>query len=71
MKIVFDVPDTVAETLKIVAKRCAREESTHGPLTVKAMFAMLAEDLAMTETRPGSWEAANMVQVFTSHGYSI
>lgn len=71
MKIAFDVPDIVAETLIIVAKRCAREESTHGPLTLESMFEMLAEDLAMTETRPGSWEAANMSQVFTSHGYSI
>lgn len=71
MKIAFDVPDSLAETLKIVAKRCARDESTHGKLTVESMFEMLAEDLAMTETRPGSWEAANMMQVFTSHGYSI
>ena len=71
MKIIFDVPDAVAATLKIVAERCVREDSTHGPLTVESLFEMLAEDIAMTETRPGSWEAANMMQVFTSHGYSI
>lgn len=71
MQIIFDVPDSVAETLKTVAERCATEESTHGPLTIQEMFEMLAEDIAMTETRPGSWEASNMMQVFTSHGYSI
>ncbi len=71
MQIAFEVPGTVAATLKIVAERCTTAASTHGPLTVEDMFGMLAEDLAMTETRPGSWEAANMMQIFTSHGYSI
>lgn len=71
MKITFEVPETLADTLKIVAERCATEASTHVPLSVEKMFEMLAEDLAMTEIRPGSWEAANMMQAFTAHGYSI
>jgi hypothetical protein len=32
---------------------------------------MLAEDLGMVLTRPGSWEGTNMAQVLTSHGYEI
>lgn len=69
MKIVFEVPDHVAENLKTVVQRCAREESTHGILTLKSLFEMLAEDVAMMESRPGSWEGSNMTTVFISHGY--
>jgi len=49
-----------------------REERgcTHGPLTVAGLLAMLAEDVGMVETRPGCWEASNMAQVLTSHGYN-
>lgn len=71
MKIAFDVPDAVAETLRMVVEKCATEASTHGPLTLPEMFQMIAEDIALTETRPGSWEAVNMAHVFTSHGYNI
>lgn len=43
--------------------------TTHGKLDVPKLLVMLAEDAAMTNTRPGSWEAANMQQVLDSHGY--
>jgi hypothetical protein len=43
--------------------------TTHGKLDVPRLLAMLAEDAAMTNTRPGSWEGANMQQVLESHGY--
>lgn len=43
--------------------------TTHGKLDVPGLLAMLAEDAAMTNTRPGSWEGANMQQVLDSHGY--
>lgn len=43
--------------------------TTHGKLDVPRLLAMLAEDVAMTNTRPGSWEGANMQQVLDSHGY--
>lgn len=54
------------------ASRQVREEQacTHGPLTVSGLFAMLAEDVGMVETRPGCWEASNMAQVLASHGYN-
>jgi hypothetical protein len=43
--------------------------TTHGKLDIPKLFAMLAEDAAMTVTRPGCWEAANFQQVLDSHGY--
>ncbi|TAA36378.1 hypothetical protein EAT51_19955 [Pseudoxanthomonas winnipegensis] len=43
---------------------------THGLLTVAGALEMLAEDLGMVETRPGSWEGSNMSQVLASHGYN-
>jgi hypothetical protein len=43
---------------------------THGLLTVAGTLAMLAEDVGMVWTRPGSWEGSNMAQVFSSHGYN-
>lgn len=42
---------------------------THGLLTVAGALEMLAEDLGMVESRPGSWEGSNMAQVLASHGY--
>jgi len=46
-----------------------RGATTHGKLDVPKLLLMLAEDVAMTNTRPGSWEGANMQQVLDSHGY--
>lgn len=43
---------------------------THGLLTVAGTLAMLAEDVGMVWTRPGSWEGSNMAQVLSSHGYN-
>ena len=43
--------------------------TTHGKLDVPKLLLMLAEDAAMTNTRPSSWEGANMQQVLDSHGY--
>jgi|GEM_PF-3175001 len=44
-------------------------ETTHGSMTVPTLLAMLAEDAAMTNSRPGSWEGSSMQQVLDSHGY--
>jgi hypothetical protein len=43
--------------------------SSHGRLTVSSLLSMLAQDAAMTNSRPGSWEGSNMQQVLDSHGY--
>jgi hypothetical protein len=44
---------------------------THGPLTVETLIEMLLDDVIMTTTRPGCWEASNMAQVLISHGYKV
>jgi hypothetical protein len=43
--------------------------STHGPLDMKKLTAMLLHDVALMVRRPGSWEGANMRTVMESHGY--
>lgn len=45
--------------------------TTHGALDVKTLLAMLAEDAAMTHSRPSSWEGSSMLQVLASHGYQL
>lgn len=44
--------------------------NSHGKLTVKTAVEMIVEDLGLVESRPGSWEGANMAQVLSSHGYT-
>ncbi|WP_296948441.1 hypothetical protein [uncultured Massilia sp.] len=61
--------------LLAVVNRCNRADNknhgatTHGKLDVPKLIAMLAEDAAMTHSRPGSWEGANLLRVLDSHGY--
>ncbi|BBU33452.1 hypothetical protein BTHE68_71860 (plasmid) [Burkholderia sp. THE68] len=77
VKIELDLPDDVYTGLVLVAQACSVADqqregaTTHGALDARALLAMLAEDAAMTHSRPGSWEGANMLQVLTSHGYSL
>ena len=46
------------------------EFTTHGLLDMIVLAGMLMEDVALTVSRPGSWEGANMRQVLTLHGYN-
>ena len=75
----FTIPVVVdGETydhLQTVVKNCNESDkaaegiTSHGQLDVPGLLAILAEDAAMTNSRPGSWEGANMQQVLDSHGY--
>jgi len=47
----------------------ATDGNSHGPLNLEKLVAMLLEDIALTRSRPGSWEGHNMLQVLRSHGY--
>lgn len=83
LSVVSDAPVAIAvavsgETyghLQVVVASCNASNknsggaTTHGDLNVSTLLAMMAEDLAMTNYRPGSWEGANMQQVLDSHGY--
>lgn len=76
-RITIQVSEATAASLRELAKRCVAANAcsdsftSHGPLTVASLLAMLAEDAGMVVTRPGSWEGANMAQVFISHGYEV
>ncbi|MDR0577857.1 MAG: hypothetical protein LBI87_10075 [Candidatus Accumulibacter sp.] len=76
-RITIQVSETTVASLCELAKRCTAANAysggftSHGPLTVASLLAMLAEDAGMVITRPGSWEGANMAQVFSSHGYEV
>lgn len=75
---IVDVCLTNAELVSIrtllravnASQQVQEQACTHGPLTVAGLLAMLAEDVAMCLTRPGSWEGANMASVLSSHGYN-
>jgi hypothetical protein len=73
----IDVSEETVQLIVEPAKRCTdadRERSgatSHGPLAVESLLTMLAEDAAMTISRPGSWEGANMTIVLKSHGYQL
>ena len=75
--ITIEIPDDLASQLEKLAMLCSNADqarngaTTHGPLTVPDLLAMLAEDAGMILTRPGSWEGSNMETVFTSHGYEL
>ncbi len=45
--------------------------TSHGEMTMKKLITLLAEDAALVESRPGSWEGANMAAVLQSHGYRV
>jgi len=44
-------------------------QSRSAPLTVPRLLATLAEDAAMINNRPGSWDGSNMQHMLDSHGY--
>lgn len=77
MKVTIEVTEkTAAELVKLV-KLCTEVDAeregatTRGPLTVERLLVMLAEDVGMVISRPGSWEGSNMATVLSSHGYQI
>jgi len=76
-RIKLEVSDEVAVSLAELAARCRAEHlrrdgfTSHGELNTQTLISMLIEDAAMIVTRPGSWEASNMTQVFSSHGYEV
>ena len=76
-RFVIEVDEASAVNLYELADRCTRASkndgasTSHGALSMPAMLAMLAENAAMVITRQGSWEGANMAQVFSSHGYEV
>ncbi len=77
VSVTLDLPAHLVETLETLAALCTEADSasdgftSHGPLTVEGLLAMLAEDAGMVITRSGSWEGANMGRVLACHGYQV
>lgn len=75
--ITLALDDAIIAQLTAVADACSEADAqrdgatSHGPITATQLLELLAEDIAMINTRPGSWEAQGMHQVLTAHGYEI
>lgn len=73
--VAIGLSEDVYNDLLAVVAHCNRADdensgaTTHGKLDIPKLITMLAEDAAMTNSRPGSWEGANLQQVLDSHGY--
>lgn len=76
-RITIQVSEATVASLCELAKRCNAANAysggftSHGPLTVASLLALLAEDAGMVIARTGSWDGANMAQVFSPHGYEV
>jgi hypothetical protein len=49
----------------------AEDACPHGRLDLVKPAALLLEDAALAQRRPGSWEGANMATVLEAHGYHV
>ena len=72
MKVTVTISDADAELIRqFIAATRDVTASTHGPLDMPKLAALLLEDVALMVRRPGSWEGDNMAQVMSSHGYDF
>lgn len=75
IKITLELSESTHNDLLAVVDNCNRAHdardavTSHGKLVIPTLLLMLAEDAGMTNSRPGSWEGANMQKVLDSHGY--
>jgi len=73
--VTLQIPQAIYDDIVVVAANCTQIHKTnggftsHGELDVAGLLLMLAQDAAMTNSRPGSWEGSNMQQVLDAHGY--
>jgi hypothetical protein len=67
--IIIDIPDDIARRIEEHIAGATSDLNSHGPLTLQKLMDMVAEDVGMSVTRPGSWEGANMRNVIRAHGY--
>lgn len=72
MKITLTIPETDAAWIFLfLATAEGATASSHGPLDITKLAAMLLEDVALMVSRPGSWEGSKMMAVMASHGYRL
>lgn len=72
IRIHVEISDDDNKLIEEALQRMGQSQAnTHGRLDLPRLAAMLLEDVALAVRRPGSWEAAHMIQVLESHGYPI
>ena len=72
MKIEVEVSDQDAALIEeFMDENQTGEFNSHGPLDMIVLAEMLMQDVVLAVRRPGSWEGSNMIQVLTSHGYTV
>ena len=64
MKIEIELDDAAVRAVGYL-----KDPVTGEPLTAHQIMQSLANDLGLTQTRPGSWEGANMQAVVDGHGW--
>jgi hypothetical protein len=69
MQFTIDIPDETARRLDEHIAAAKSDFSSHGQLTLQRLLDLVAEDVGLSVTRPGSWEGANMRDVLRGHGY--
>jgi len=74
-RITIELPESAAVRLEELARRCSatqeRHDTSHGPLTVAQLLAMLAEDAALI-INPDKWGAhREMKRVLQAHAYEV
>ena len=67
----IELGDHDALAIESLLETCSTDDraTSHGELTIETLAAMLLEDCALAERRPGSWEGAGMIDVLRCHGY--
>ena len=72
MRVTIEISDEDAGLIRQLLDRIGDTEfNTHGRLDIETVAAMLLEDVALAQRRPGSWEGHNMLHiVLAAHGYS-
>lgn len=72
MKIEIEISEEDAALIEeFIENNQDDEYNSHGPLDMAILAKMLLKDVALVVRRPGCWEAANMMQVLSSHGYMV
>lgn len=65
------IPESTFDALHELLDRIedGGSDGDHGLLDLPKLAAMLLEDAALVQRRPGSWEGSNMARVLAAHGY--
>ena len=66
MQFTIDIPD---DTVRCIQEHSAGAKSDLNPLALQHLLDLVAEEVGLSVTRPGSWEGAKMRDVLRDHRY--